>query len=107
MFSSTSEVVIDRPIDEVFSYISHLENDPHWCPEVVSVTPQDASPPEVGKKYYLVARPIPLNQRGWYEITDFEPSLYLKLRFKQDNNFGETWYRLESVDAGTRLVDGI
>ena len=103
-FSSTSEIDISRPIDEVFEYISNLENDPIWCPEVKSVVPLDGSPPGVGKTYDLVARPIPMDQHGGYEITEFEPPKYLKLRVWQDKNEGHTWYRLEETAAGTRLV---
>ena len=104
MFSSTSEITIARPIDEVFAYISHMENDPVWCPEVKSVKPLDDSAPGVGKKYDLVARPIPMDQHGGYEITEFDPPKYMKLRLWQDKNEGNTWYRLEETADGTRLV---
>lgn len=104
MFSSTSEITIARPIDDVFNYISHLENDSLWCPEVKSATPLDVSPPGVGKKYDLVARPIPMDQYGGYEIVEFEPPTHMKIQLWQDTSKGETWYRLEETDAGTRLI---
>ena len=64
MFSSVSEVVIDRPRDVVFDYISHLDNDPVWCPEVKRVTPINSDPPGVGKTYEMMARHIPQDQEG-------------------------------------------
>ena len=72
MFSSRSEIVINRPMDVVFDYISHMENDPVWCPEVKRVDPLNDDPPGVGKTYDMMARPIPQDQEGGYEITRFD-----------------------------------
>jgi hypothetical protein len=59
MFSSVSEVVISRPRNVVFDYISHLDNDPVWCPGVKQMTPLNSDPPRVGKTYEMMAGPIP------------------------------------------------
>ena len=104
MFSSVSEVVIDRPMDVVFDYISHLDNDPLWCPEVKRVTSLNADPPGVGKTYEMMARPIPQNQEGGYEITRFDPPTSMELRLWQGTSEGTTTYQLDEVDDGTRLV---
>ena len=104
MFSSVSEVVIDRPMDLVFDYISHMENDPLWCPEVKRVTPLNNDPPGVGKTYEMMARPIPQNQEGGYEITHFNPPTSMELKLWQGTSAGTTTYQLEEVDGGTRLV---
>ena len=104
MFSSRSEIVINRPMDVVFDYISHMENDPLWCPEVKRVTPLNEDPPGVGKTYEMMARPIPQNQEGGYEITRFEPPTAMELKLWQGTSAGETTYDLEQVDAGTRLA---
>ena len=104
MFSSRSEIVINRPMDVVFDYISHMENDPLWCPEVKRVTPLNEDPPGVGKTYEMMARPIPQNQEGGYEITRFEPPTAMALKLWQGTSAGETTYDLEQVDAGTRLA---
>ena len=104
MFSSKSEIVIDRPIEGVFDYISHMENDPLWCPEVKRVTPVNDHPPGVGKTYEMMARPIPQDQEGGYEITRFEPPTGMELKLWQGTSAGTTTYELERVDGGTRLV---
>ncbi len=104
MFSATSEIVINRPIESVFDYISHLENDPLWCPEVKSVTASDANPPQVGKTYDMVARPIPKDQHGGYRITCFDEPTALDLDLWQDGNQGTTTYRLQTTPEGTHLA---
>jgi len=104
MFSSTSEIVIDRPIEAVFAYISHMENDPVWCPEVKRVVPVNDDPPAVGKTYEMMARPIPQDQEGGYEITRFEPPTAMELKLWQGTSAGTTTYDLESVNGGTQLV---
>lgn len=104
MFTSRSEIVIGRPPAEVFDYISHLENDPIWCPEVRVVTPIGDQPPGVGKTYEMMARPIPEDQWGGYEITGFDPPGWMQLRLWQGTSKGVTTYTLQSDDGGTRLV---
>lgn len=104
MFSSTSEIVINRPIEAVFDYISHMENDPVWCPEVKRVDALNDDPPGVGKTYEMMARPIPQDQEGGYEITSFEAPTAMELRLWQGTSAGTTTYALEPVDGGTRLV---
>ena len=104
MFSSRSEIVIDRPMDVVFDYISHMENDPVWCPEVKRVEPLNDDPPGVGKTYDMMARPIPQDQEGGYEITRFDAPNAMELRLWQGTSTGITTYDLEPVNGGTRLV---
>jgi hypothetical protein len=104
MFSSVSEVVIDRPTGVVFDYISHLENDPVWCPEVKRVKPLNNDPPGVGKTHEMMARPIPQNQEGGYEITQFDPPASMELKLWQGTSAGTTTYKLHDVDGGTRLI---
>ena len=104
MFSSVSDIVINRPRDVVFDYISHLDNDPVWCPEVKRVRPLNSDPPGVGKTYEMMARPIPQDQEGGYEITKFDPPSSMELKLWQGTSEGITTYQLEEVDGGTRLV---
>ena len=77
---------------------SHMENDPVWCPEVKRVTPTNDEPPSVGKTYEMMARPIPQNQEGGYEITRFEPPTGMELKLWQGTSAGTTTYHLERIE---------
>ena len=81
-----------------------MENDPLWCPEVKRVKPLNDDPPGVGKTYDMMARPIPQDQEGGYEITRFEAPTAMELKLWQGTSAGTTTYDLETTDGGTRLV---
>ncbi len=104
MFSSTSKIVINRPIEAVFDYLSHMENEPLWYPEVKRVTAVNDDPPGVGKTYEMMARRGRQNQEGGYEITRFEPPTVMELKVWEAAHAGTTSYELEQVNGGTRLV---
>ena len=80
-----------------------MENDPLWCPEVTTAEATPGQAPGVGATFRIVARPIPINQVGGYEITRFEPPSAMDWKVWQDRNTGTSAYRLEPVDGGTRL----
>jgi uncharacterized membrane protein len=54
------EIVIDRPVEEVFAFVSDARNDPRWCRRVVSVEQVEGDGPGTGARYRVVHRPVPL-----------------------------------------------
>ena len=104
MFTSTSDITIQSSKENVFDYVSHMENDPLWCPEVREVEQVSEGTPSLGTTFKILARPIPENQRGGYEITAFEPPTKLEWRLWQGNNTGTGSYVLENADNGTRIT---
>ena len=104
MFSSTSKIVINRPIEAVFDYLSHMENEPLWNLEVKQVTAVNDNPPGVGKTYEMMARRGRQDQEGGYEITRYESPTVIELKVFEAAHTGTTSYELEGVNGGTRLV---
>ena len=102
MLSSTTQITIAAPIEAVFDYLSHMQNDPDWCTEIVEVAPNAGHDPMLGATYRMVVR-APMQQVGGYEITRFEPPTAMEWRVWQAKVTGTGDYALESVDGGTRL----
>lgn len=64
---------IERPLDEVFAYVSDFSNTEEWDPGVTSGRRLDDGPVSLGSKFDIVAtfagREVPLV----YEVTALEP----------------------------------
>jgi hypothetical protein len=98
------ELAIEIPEarDEVFSYLSHLENNPHWNWAVLATTPLDG-PPRRGTRY-IQHRTWPRPGSDLLEVTIYEPPSLLAVSGALDE--GEVRYRYELTDmtpSRTRL----
>lgn len=55
-FSATVE--IDRPIEEVFAFLAHGENDPKFSPRVLEISKTTDGPTGVGTVYISTAKDV-------------------------------------------------
>jgi hypothetical protein len=95
-------IEIPEARDEVFSYLSHLENNPHWNWAVLATTPLDG-PPSRGTRY-IQHRTWPRPGSDLLEVTTYEPPRLLAVSGALDE--GEVRYRYELIDmtpSRTRL----
>lgn len=58
---------IERPVDEVFSYISDMENFGQWFPGVISIRSSNDLPSGAVGKHYVESVKVPL--RGHKDVT--------------------------------------
>ena len=56
-----ASVRIQRPVEEVFAYVSDPENFPHWNSAVRTVRPTSASRDAVGSTY-TITRDLPIGR---------------------------------------------
>jgi uncharacterized protein YndB with AHSA1/START domain len=73
MFEISTDVVINRPAEEIFNFIADNENDPQWCVPVVVTTRVFKDAPETGARYTFASKVGIMNVKGEFEITGFEP----------------------------------
>lgn len=88
--------------EEVFAYLSHLENNPHWNWAVMATTPLEG-PPRRGTRY-LQHRTWPRAGSDLLELTTYQPPRFLSVRSELDE--GEVRYDYELTDitpSRTRL----
>lgn len=66
-------ITIDRPVEEVFTYLSNIERQPEWVSSLQGSSKESQEPTAVGTRYRqqskILGRKIDLNN----EITAFEP----------------------------------
>lgn len=101
----TTEIVIDRPCEDVAAYASHPDNAPEWYVNIESLEWQTTPPVTVGSKFTFVAHFLGRRLAYVYEVVEFEPSRLMVMRTADGPFPMETTYRWNPIDAGhTRMV---
>ena len=97
-------LVINRPIDEVFAFISNPENLPRWRASILEVQKDSSEPLGVGSvvrgRFTFLGRPFD----GNLEIIAREPHRSYMTRMTEGPFPLEARYTLEPVEGGTRLT---
>ncbi len=104
MITSEKVVTINRPVFEVFDYVSEPENFPHWQSELTDVHRISTGPLGVGSRFKSVRKFLGRKSQGDVEFTDFE--LNRKIAFKSISGpmpFDET-FLFEPADGGTKVT---
>ena len=98
--------VIDRPIGEVFAFISDPTNDPRWCHKVVSVHQLMGEGPGPGASYAIVHKPVPgrPERRMEYECLAWEPPRQIDWRENDGTDVIRVTYKLEDLGGWTRMT---
>ena len=102
----SESVVIERPPEEVFAYVTDPQNLPEWAEVIREVRRETEGPPKAGERY-TVALDIGFLGRRWehsFEVTAYEPPR----RYSDRRNIGgpfqdEHTYTFEEAGGGTRL----
>ncbi len=99
----SESVVIERPPEEVFAYVTDSQNLPEWGEVIREVRKESEGPPREGERYTV---DIGFLGRRWEQ--SFEVSAYEPPRRYSDRNMGgpfkdEHTYIFEEAAGGTRL----
>jgi uncharacterized membrane protein len=102
MLEAANEVVIARPIDAVYGFLSNTENDGQWRPGVIEIKRTSGS--GVGATYRQVVkgpggRPISAD----IEITDLRPNELISFRATSGPVRPRGRYQLAPAEDGTRI----
>lgn len=100
-----TEVVIDRPCDEVAAYAADPSNAPRWYANIESVSWRTPPPVAVGSRLDFVAHFLGRRLAYQYEIVDLVPGSRLVMRTSQGPFPMETTYTWSPVDGShTRMT---
>ena len=95
----TTEIVIERPCEEVAAYAADPGNAPHWYANIESVSWQTPPPITAGSTLDFVAHFLGRRLAYTYQVTELVPSRRLVMRTAQGPFPMETTYTWTPVDA--------
>ncbi|HEU0291452.1 MAG TPA: SRPBCC family protein [Anaerolineales bacterium] len=98
-----TSIVINRPIEEVFAFLSNRENNPKWISEVTEVSKTSDAPVGVGTTWREIRKFLSQRLENEYEYIEYEPNRKITTRSKSGPFPLEFQSRFENVEGGTRI----
>ena len=99
-----TEILIDRPRDEVAEYASDPDNATTWYENITRVEWKSPKPAAVGSKIAFVARFLGRQLEYTYEVTELVPGERFVMRTAEGPFPMETTYTWEDARSGTRMT---
>jgi uncharacterized protein YndB with AHSA1/START domain len=97
-------VDVDRPVQEVFAYVTDIERLAEWQPNVVSVTKESEGPIERGTRLREVRRgPFGRNVGAVVEVAAYEPNRRFDLRIVSGPLPIDGNHEFHDGNGGTRI----
>ena len=104
MIEFTVETDIERPVSEVFAYVTDPAKLPSWQTNTVSAVPEDDGPLRLGSRLREVHRaPGGKELKSLVEVSEFEPDKRFGLRMIEGDLPIHARIGFEHIDAGTRM----
>ena len=99
-------IAIARPVEEVWSFIADVRNDPLRCDKVISVKQVASEGAGPAARYRVIHRPVRLKKPTELVVTveEFDPPSRMRLREEDENGVFDVSYELEPTAEGSRLT---
>ncbi len=106
MKPAEQSIVIDRPIAEVFAFVTDQRNTPQWQAGLVEVRPLAEGLPGVGKRYALVRKFMGRRMEAVNEYLRYETDKLVTFKTISGPEV-EASYLFEPVENGTRVTSRV
>ncbi len=104
MATVESSVVINRPVEEVFTYVADPNNIAQWAGPVVEARQTSEGPVGLGTTSTRVTQFLGRTMEATYEIIEYEPNSYYKDKMTSGPVPISSRMSFESVDEGTKVT---
>jgi carbon monoxide dehydrogenase subunit G len=102
MIEFTNEIVIERPVGEVFDFVSDLRNVPKWNYYVLEVSKTSDGPAGAESTYHQVRK----TDEQDIQIVDYQPNRQVTLQTMPSSTPEfEMRFAFEPEGTGTRITD--
>ncbi|MEL7482343.1 MAG: SRPBCC family protein [Pseudomonadota bacterium] len=97
------EIVIDieRPVADVFAFVSDFTHLPLWNYYIRETTPEDAGPLRVGRRYRQTRK----TDTQKFEVIEYIPDQTVAIRLLKPTPPAIIRYTFQETSEGTRLTD--
>jgi uncharacterized membrane protein len=101
-------IVINRPLQEVFDYVSDVGNYPEWMAHALEVRKDTEGPPQQSDRFILAIKSVGRRWETPYERTSYEPNRHYTDRAVGGPIPNQQWdCTFEEVSGGTRLTRAV
>jgi len=97
-------LVIQQPIEEVFAYLSELQNLVEWSSSVIAVRKQTSGAMQVGAAVQITSRFLGNWQNMTFEVVEYDHSRWLTLKSISGVAPSHFSYQLESTEEGETQI---
>jgi carbon monoxide dehydrogenase subunit G len=104
MATITQSVTVDRPVEEVWDFISNFENTTRWSRGVLEARQTSPGPLGVGSTLQTVVKAFGRRRTADYLVTEYEPNHALAFQVSSGPMASRARYSVEPAGAGTRLT---
>jgi uncharacterized protein YndB with AHSA1/START domain len=99
-----SSIVINRPVEAVWAYVTDFEKMSLWNPATVETRLTSEGPVRKGSTYVWVGQWLGRHIESNCEVTEFDPNRKWSYRIVSGPLPGTASTMLESVDGGTKVT---
>jgi uncharacterized protein YndB with AHSA1/START domain len=100
----TQSVTINRPVAEVWDYLSNFENTTQWSRGVLEARQTSDGPLGAGATLQAVVMAFGRRRTADYLVTEFEPGHAFAFEVRSGPLTSRARYSVEPAGAGTRLT---
>jgi uncharacterized protein YndB with AHSA1/START domain len=99
-------VMIRRPVEDVFAFLSDFENVPKWNYAIVETRKVSEGPVGVGTIYQQV-RSVPSRSEERFEVTAYTPPHHLEIQGQLGPFPSRLAYALDAIPEGTQVTNTV
>lgn len=105
MFHLQHSVAINRPVEEVFAFVTTEDNDPKWVKAMEESKMTSEGPTGVGSTGRQVSRFMGKRMEIDYVVTEWEPNRYWTMRTTKGASFPvQGTQSFEEIEGGTKIT---
>ena len=97
-------IVINRPIEEVFAFLTNPDNAPLWQGSVLESKQTSEGPVGVGTSGQVVSQFLGRRMESTWQVTEYELNKKASLKTTSGPIAYENFATLEAVDEGTNVT---
>jgi uncharacterized membrane protein len=104
MFKYEKSVLINRPQQEVFDFVTNLSNDPQWQSSIESVKQVSEGPIGVGSTWRYVTKFLGRKNETEIQMTSYDPPHQSSVKAVSGPIPFENTHKFQKQDGGTLLT---
>jgi uncharacterized protein YndB with AHSA1/START domain len=104
MVDRSDSITIDRPVEDVFGYVTDVTNDPAWHTDILEAHKTTEGSIGVGTVWHTRFNPTMGISEGDMRVVTFEPNRRQVMQGDVGPMHPTLIYELEPVDGGTRFT---